>query len=397
MTEIIVRTHRGAYSGGDILYGAVYLKIDAPTSAYGVRLKFFGYETYYFSAIQSWKTSEEGRVIQDTKEYIQCHDIQLYDFGGPIALGHYVFPFKKSLPKDLPRSFHHSSVAGPKWQAQIVYQVEAELMGAESVKDTQSYQVNQALEKEYNIPCMKTSQTISTSGRLPLQKTSFTAVASLDSDTYNIGDTIKLNLEFQTKGFSKAKIEHIKVQLVRDFVLVFRKCLSSDDLASSSSTDPISLSGLSKILPPLLSIKAHSGYNSMSRNLARPEGQAHVLQTRDIMDRFHEGINLMKGLQQLLLPLECQSGGAVPCSTLGTHILCIYAVHIEVSLRDGGTVSLCIPVPNVQERPHMWEAWDPPEWLSYCRVMKVTHQEYRVSATTLDSEVFCKLPSFQTI
>ena len=131
MNEIIVRLNAESYKGGDIIYGAVFLRVVTPVYGDTVNIAFLGKEdvswtqtNFASSAEENMKSktktlsldkkSNHNEIIAYEQKYVGTKSLlevesNLYHFDvGAVPVGQYAFPFQLSLQQGLPSSFRRA-------------------------------------------------------------------------------------------------------------------------------------------------------------------------------------------------------------------------------------------------------------------------------------------------
>lgn len=396
--DLIVRTESAEYTSGDTVYGAVYLKISGPTCAYGVQIKFYGYET--FNCLLDGSVLN-GEQIQDTKEYVASNQITLYEFEDPIALGQYVFPFQKRLPMELPGSTCLKSVdsSSTEWKVEIVYGVEASLIGATDIKTRQNFVITQpSLRTLYMKPETLDGyvETKSFGLRiwLPFVTINTDVRVCLSSQQYRTGDNLKLKLDVETNGIVKPRIESILFQLVRDLRIMFRKTPAKD----SESRGPSLSKPLRRPTTGCDTLRLNEDFNpddNSSSGFVYPENASHVVQCSRLVDI--EGTKLVNGIQELLIPLRSTDGKDLPATTLGANIWLMYSLKVTLKFQRNDPVIIHLPICSILPRFHEWSNWRHGDWVYDCQVMTCDQSPCSVGQEIIESVKFSTLPSFQVV
>lgn len=397
--DLIVRTDKAEYTSGDTIHGAVYLKISGPTSAYGIQIKFYGYETFMYA---SKRNAADDEVVHDTKEYIASDQITLYEFEDPIALGQYVFPFQKRLPMELPGStqLRSSEKSTSEWKVEIAYGVEVSLMGAKGIKVRQNLIVTQPL-LEVLLGRSEMEEYVETKSErlrtwVPIILVDTKICIHMDRQLYHTGENLSLKLDIETSGLFKPKIESILFQLLRDLRITFNKSPPKGSLSQLKPGMSESLSWLISRRGPARSDEDFSADRTIPNSgYVHPEGNSFVVQTSRLVDI--EGTKLVNGIQELLVPLKDDRGSDVPATTIGNSIWLMYSLKVTIKFERNDPVVLHLPVCSVLPRFPEWYSWRPGDWVYECQVMTMEKSPCFVSPEVLESVQFSTLPSFQVV
>lgn len=394
--DLIVRTDKAEYTSGDTIYGAVYLKISGPTGAYGIQIKFYGYETFKYV---SMRNAADDDVVHDTKEYIASDEITLYEFEDPIALGQYVFPFQKRLPMELPGSTELtcSERSESEWKVEIDYGVEVSLMGAKGIRVRQKLIVTQPL-LEVLMGRSEMEEFVETKSErlrswLPMVSIDTNIRIHMDRQMYETGDNLKLKLDIETSGVFKPKIESILFELLRDLRITFSKSSTKDDLCRLKPHMSESLSrfirGSSRLEEELIPDR------TVPSRYVHPEGKSFVVRSSRLVDI--EGARLINGIQELLIPLKDDRGSDVPATAIGNSIWLMYSLKVTIKFERNDPVVLHLPVCSVLPRNPEWYRCRPGDWIYECQVMTMKNSPCFVGPEVLESVQFSALPSFQVV
>ncbi|XP_013395938.1 arrestin domain-containing protein A [Lingula anatina] len=380
MNQILLRTDKGEYFGGEKVSGVVYLIIRSPTSGHGIKLKIRGYEKYWFEDIQSTSSGESAALerVKGHQEYVNC-DFKLYQStSGTIPRGQYMYPFQYPLPQEIPGTFSLSGCEPAKWSGLVEYYVTAEVIGAESIKTTQPLVIYQAVPDLNKIddpdPVKVTCEVRRMFGLL---KGLLTVSAKLNRSAYHAGETAVLNLGVENR--TSKRINKITIKLIRDLNLAFKRPRSTSTVSNSSTAS------------------AKSPQHGLLT--FQPEGG-----TRTVWGKILEGRNpklLEKGLSKVFIPLAVAdntlNSNEIASTSNGEHIHCEYNVQVEVSVDAVPTLDLKVPVHCIYHPPNKeWAEWSPPDWVFSCKCI-LSEKQRMLTQESLNSESFAGIPGFQVL
>ncbi|XP_035695911.1 arrestin domain-containing protein A-like [Branchiostoma floridae] len=361
MNELVLRTNKGQYVGGETVYGAVYLQIDRVTSGTGVKLKFHGYEDFYYEERGSQRYSGTGEfsVMRGRKEHFDV-EVPIYTSTDPIPLGCYVFPFQYELPADLPATFH---CKGPLYEATIKYEVKACVIGKESnLKVSQPLIIREVVEPSLLKDAVRYEDQSEVLKCGCYRQGDISIVASLDKTEYTVGDTGTVSVDISNS--TSVKIRNIRVNMKRVVHLMKGQWVCTAAEASKVR-------------------------NRMSSSAGQPGPLV-----EKVWGETREGTSNKK--IELALPVELKN--LPPVVTLGKHIKCVYRILVDVGLKS----SLSLPT-GLLKIPYLhppsnseWDDWKPPHWVSQCERMTV-EGKFAVSSNVLAQEEFAGLPTFQVL
>ncbi|XP_025081906.1 uncharacterized protein LOC112556765 isoform X2 [Pomacea canaliculata] len=338
-----------------VLSSAVYLNILTPTEAHGVQLSFRGKESVC-SEIHVEEQTINHQVKQDYVDY--CY-IDLFVQNEPFAFGSYCFPFRLQLPHQIPGTFKASSKMPSRvWSASVIYQLHANIVGAETMSVSQDVVVTAVTPENIR-------------------------------DNHLTEDQIET---FVPPGRFFEKM-HVTVKLLQNYVkagenLRFRMSFSKN--CPTITEIGIKLQQILRLTVPNKSKKLDG---------SRMDQSSVILEDTVTTIRELVGILPPPGLQVLdniLVPLKTCDGCTVMPSVHGTFIQCNYS--LEVSLHFGRQVkTLTCPIPGLlPEDNSEWLAWRPLPWLQNAEV-KLGNGPITPSEHLIESEAFARLPGFQDI
>ncbi|PVD37482.1 hypothetical protein C0Q70_00072 [Pomacea canaliculata] len=134
MNQLFIRSDKGEYLPGEFVCGAVYLDINAPTEGHGVQVSFQGEESVCCELqVNGLRTN-----VQAKQEYVDYCHTDLFTQNEPFACGSYCFPFRLRLPHQIPGTFKTTCIETSfAWSACVMYQLHANIAGAETMKVSQ--------------------------------------------------------------------------------------------------------------------------------------------------------------------------------------------------------------------------------------------------------------------
>jgi hypothetical protein len=218
MNEILIRTNKAEYVGGEKVYGIVYVCVHDPLDSKGLRLKVKGYEkcvwNYSYSEREGDEWVRRTGHKKDKKEFFRV-DIRLMEYPGGFPVGYYSYPFQYALPPGLPGVFHFANDIGMKWSATVKYKIKAEvdIPGMKNdLKATQPLMVRQRTKCQDPEPQVYTEQgKVHTFCCIP--RGDVNVIARLDKTAYRAGQEAEIAVDIDNQ--SSVDIEHFAVKLTR--------------------------------------------------------------------------------------------------------------------------------------------------------------------------------------
>ena len=357
--KIDLRTDKGEYCVESDIHGAVYLNICQPTEATGIKISFKGVEKCFY------EYSLEGKKESKTTEFIpiDISDVPLYSHKDKyFEFGKYVFPFKFSLPGDIPGSFSHAKkTEKDNLTASVRYFIKAVVIGAENIQIEHPIVVYQVREQEINhrLFVEAVNRTVDVPGLFMFKRKQIHITAKLLDNFVESGSKVQLKVIVTNE--SSLKLTSFSIKLIRDLKLYFQS--PSDD----------------------------------SHQTVCPEGGQLVLRSAY---GNSDSILISGGLDKLQLPLfENLPEGIVdvPPSVSGKIFKNQYGVEVSVSFNNKCVETFIINIPGVLPRKnHHWCTWHPPDWLFDCSV-KLSSCQFSVTESVLHTEAFSNLPMFQVL
>ncbi|XP_077865255.1 arrestin domain-containing protein A-like [Saccoglossus kowalevskii] len=411
MNQISLRTEKGEYSGGETIFGVVYLRIATATVAQAIQLNLKGFESSDFFQPKkhtSFKAyAEEGipetaeshkpkdakndisislntdtysEVLKGLKYYFNT-SVSLWEEKGPLPRGHYVIPFQYNLPPDIPGSFFKEEVGHKIWKGVVKYTVKAFILESDE-------------PIEYTQPIIIQPTNIFSEKLLSPKPTKVTGIvkkcfcysrgevhveAKLNKSIYNSGDIAKLEVLIDNQ--STEDIDVIRVTLRRVVRLLgwWRNGNGSEEDVYSDNSEMEDFNGK----PPVSVFPKTSEIVWASLLQGCPKSEKNKMHKRLI------DIPLIETL--------ASNDHVVPLlpSTLGSLVRCAYCISVDVDVPYAPDITVTLSIDAIKSTSNeQWAQWTPPDWMTQCQV-KHSLGECSVRQSVLGSEVFAAIPPFQ--
>lgn len=206
--EILVHTDKQQYYPGEDVTGQVTLSLANPLEIDTINLRLSGYEhaEFYFDDTRVVTTYGPNGTVNRTTVSVQNHTSEtntiygreyvLYACHSTLAPGVYGFSFKFKLKQNLPGSFWYNKTGNDESQAEVDYQLKAEIFvpGSTEPKFSLSHQfvVVQPLEGE--VMSSETYQEANVSFLYCIPRGQVSLSAAVDKNVYCPGESIMLSL-----------------------------------------------------------------------------------------------------------------------------------------------------------------------------------------------------------
>ena len=394
MNEIFVRTNRGEYSGGQTIYGAVYLRAVIPCNAEALVLSIFGAEScswkktvadfgnveervsYTPVQVEQIEEDEDQQEIktkditfEGRKELFQA-EFNLATFEeGAVPLGCYAYPFHYTLRQGLPNSFvkskQYDEIKETAYEASIRYQVTAKLFSS-ARSDT-------ILSATQNIEVKNLDLTTNKYWSRTSQKQHGKYVKSVNAP-------VKSCCCFP-RGELGLQVELERIQYTLGEAVKLRYCIDN--------RSDIRLEKANIKLRRTLTIHGHdtsvteSGNKQTMKQTGFPE----------ILKQVEENINI-EGSQRktfdIHIPLSCPVEENLS-GTIGSLVKCRYNVEVEVEVPWDADVSVNMPILVFPGHSEEWLQWIPPEWIDGLKISNV-NGICAVAKHLLESKEFENVP-----
>lgn len=363
MNEILIKTNRPHYESGDTLFGLVYLSIKHPTTGHGVVISVNGNAVVsYGHKRSSLLTARPNSCrLEAEKSYINCQNVVLYRSSDPFSIGNYMFPFKFSLPAQIPSTMQvkGENECGP-WMASVQYTVIANLINASDLSVAEEFQVRSTPTNVESIP-------VTVEENVALFKfinRKCKISAKFEKAIYQSGEEAILNLEISNS--SRKEVSEVNLKLLQ--LLSLRRRFVSKQLTESGEE-----------------------FEENENQFIMPHGEAEHLVWETTLKNNEQ--DFTKSLERIPVSLE----GLAP--TTGTHnIQCFYHLGVTVLLEKCNPLSMTVPGPIVLPPENTkWLETRMPDWTVKGEVMYPNEnvaKDFRVSRNTLYGEEFFGLPGF---
>jgi len=328
--EIFVHTDKGAYIGGETIYGTVYLCIVHPIGAKSVYLEVKGHEktdwedkkTEWYDDVDGTRKTREVIVRRTGCREFFCNRVPLIAYPGGFPLGHSASPFRYRLPAELPGIFREEGAQfGCKWKGKIEYKVKAvvDLPGTKhDLMCKQHLYVYERLDTAIQPKHHQKTQEVRMC--CCIAKGPVHVEAWMDKNAYMAGETAQIHVK--VKNDSSVRVNHFNTHLIREVIL-------RDD----------------------------SNYTHQIRDTV-------ATMKYDGCDPFSS--------KESAVPLPLVSMGKnIPPSTRSKMVSCEYKVLIEMDIPWCPDVEIYSPVKIYAVQNPMWAAWQPPTWISTAQVQSV--------------------------
>lgn len=363
MNEIYIKTNRAHYEAGDTLFGLVYVSIKTPTTGHGVKISVNGNATVSYGHKRSslLTTRPDSCRLDAEKSYINCQNVVLHTESDPLSIGYYMFPFKFSLPTEIPSTMQveGENECGP-WVAAVKYSIVASLIDSPDLSTVEEFQVRSTptdvqlfpVTVEENIALFK------------FMKRTCRVTAKFEKAIYQSGEDAILNLKICNSSGKEVSKVHLK--LLQSLSL--RRRFVSKQLTDSGHE-----------------------VEENENQFIMPHGEAEHLVRETTLN--NDGEDFMKRLEEIPVSLE----GVAP--TTGTqNIQCFYHLSVDVILNKCNPISLTISGPIVLPPENTkWLETRLPDWTSRGEVVYPSEKvapDFKVSRNTLYGEEFFGMPGF---
>ena len=357
MNEIIVRLNAESYKGGDIIYGAVFLRVVTPVYGDTVNIAFLGKEdvswtqtNFASSAEENMKSktktltldkkSNHNEIIAYEQKYVGTKSLlevesNLYHFDvGAVPVGQYAFPFQLSLQQGLPSSFrravYYNKAKDINCSSSIEYRVIASVCHGTNAKlfceQNIMIEYDKSLRKipDLEIPVRNTKKLVQHC--CCLGNGEISVAVKLDKWKYKLGEKIDLHFDIDN--------ESSKLLTSATFKLTRIMCLEGTPEGE-------------------------------------PKGKKQL--------RFCENVHIQKVsfslpngqfAKHIFIPLDCPGDDQIS-STHGSHVMCQFLVEMELLVPQDIDILIDIPIVVDNTFNDKWLHWDPPDWISHAVIKDV--------------------------
>jgi len=329
--EIFIRTDRGQYVGGDVVYGTVYLNVLHPFTARSLIVEFQGYEKVFWEYEHTEFYQENGQ--QKTRKIVKSHGgentffkdaFTLISYPGGFPMGQWSYPFQYRLPDKLPGVFEKKKLRGLKLVAKIRYKIKATVdvsMGFD-LKTKSHLVVHEKLDMM--IQPKHHDKTIEVRTCCCVPRGPVRCECWMDKNAYMSGETAQLHVQVQNN--SEVNVTHFTSKLLREINL-------SDG------------HGNTRTLRDVIVMRKYDGT------------VAHTNRNADI-------------------PLQLIGKKSKPIKpTSGSRMVnCSYSMMVEMDIPWAPDLEIYSPVTIYAPQSQAWVNWAAPSWVGQAQVQQVCTQ-----------------------
>ncbi|KAL5474002.1 hypothetical protein EMCRGX_G028572 [Ephydatia muelleri] len=365
-SEIIVRTEKGEYVGGDMLYGCVYLRVLEQLQCTFLKLVIRGYEISEYDYTYIEEQEEGEAIVPKTRKRTARKDIvkfesKLIEYPGGFPAGDFAFAFMQQLPAGIPGVFtlNHVDPGGKSWEGLIRYSVSAQLEPSAASEQRLGAEVPVVVYdnihcKNPSVPPDDQTATGSVKTFFCISRGSVQVTVGLKRSAYDITDKIPVTVLIRND--SSSEVSGCTVKLIRIIKLL--------------GTDRTKLEE---------QLTANTLFDTIAEMVQEgcPRG-ATVRRDVDLdLTRFAIGIG-------------------IPPSCSGSIVKCSYIVDVDVHIPWAPDIEVRHMLTIRPPTNTMWSDWRPPSWISNCTQVPVLGP-CSVPPDITSSHTFSGMPGFQPL